>query len=562
MSEDGFVGIQPEKSVVAAAHSPGQSDDSPNPMLDARRAERVATSEADASRPAMTRNQRLTVLAAGLGIFMVFADVNIVNVALPSIQKVFHIGEEGLQWAVAGYCLGLAALVMSSALIGDRYGRKRSFLVGLALFVGSSLVCVLPVGIAVFTAARVIQGVGAAFISVMSLALLSHAFPDPRMKARAISDWMAIGVVGSATAPVLSGILVESFGWRSVFTVNIPLVAIVWLLTLVGVDESQDPDPTQLDWVGQLTFVPGIALITYTIIEAPRFQRQSALLATLLLLGVAFLWLFVRHERRAAFPLIDLQLFAEPVYRSVLIAYFVVMSCFFGTLMVITQYFQNVRGFSPLHAGLMILPVPAGFGVSTLLAGRAINKWGPRLPVLTCLAAMVTGLALFATAMGTVAPMAILGLTLFGAGAGGCVTPLLHLGMTKVDDHRAGMAAGLLNLQRSMGGIFGVAFLGSILAAWLGVTLPDTLEDDLPDPIARAAFVDKIVGSANPHAHAALIGPRRHVSSARESRIVNHADKDFKRGIQLALVAEAVLLLGVFVLGVKRFPRNRRDSTS
>jgi MFS family permease len=344
-----------------------------------------------------------------------------------------------------------------------------------------------------------------------------------------------------------------------VFAVNIPLVAIVWLLTRVGVDESQDPDPTQLDWVGQLTFVPGIALIAYTIIEAPRFQRHSAIVGTsLLLVAVALLWLFVRHERRAAFPLIDLHLFTEPVYRSVLIAYFVVMSCFFGTLMVITQYFQNVRDFAPLHAGLMMLPVPAGFGVSSLLAGAAVNKWGPRLPVLTCLAAMGIGLALFATTMGHVVPVAILGLTVLGAGAGGCATPLLHLGMTKVDDHRAGMAAGLLNLQRSMGGIFGVAFLGSILATWLSATLPHSMVDDVPDAAVRKIVVNVIVDSANPHAHPAFIGPRYQTTAAREGEIVIAADADFRRGIQLALAAAAALLAGTFVLGLRRFPLANR----
>lgn len=534
MSKNRIMGNQPEKSDVTAAPDTVEGD----------------------SHTAMTPRQRLTVLATGLGIFMVFVDVNIVNVALPSIQKVFHTGEQGLQWAVAGYSLGMAAVLMSCALLGDRYGRRRSFVFGVTLFVVSSIVCVLPVSLPVFTVARVIQGLGAAFISVLSLALLSHSFPNPRMKARAISNWMAIGMVGAASAPALGGLMVDGLGWRSVFLVNVPLGAIVWLLTLVGVDESQDPEPTQLDWVGQLTLIPAVALIAYTIIEAPRFDRQSAgFVAALLLAAGVLLWLFVRHEHRAAFPLVDLKLFAEPLYRSVLIVYFVVMSCFFGTLMVITQHFQNVRDLSPLHAGLMMLPVPAGFGVASLLAGRAVNKWGPQLPVLTCLAAMFIGLAIFAISMDHAHPVALVGLTIFGAGAGGCATPLLHLGMTKVDDGRAGMAAGMLNLQRSLGGIFGVAFLGTIVAAWLGAALPNTMADEIPDPIARAIVVDVIVDSANPHAHAAFIGPGHRITAAQEDEIVLAADAVFVSGIKLALGGAAVLLTGAFVLGWTRFPR-------
>lgn len=201
-----------------------------------------------------------------------------------------------------------------------------------------------------------------------------------------------------------------------------------------------------------------------------------------------------------------------------------------------------------------MLPVPAGFGVASLLAGRAVNKWGPQLPVLTCLAAMFIGLAIFAISMDHAHPVALVGLTIFGAGAGGCATPLLHLGMTKVDDGRAGMAAGMLNLQRSLGGIFGVAFLGTIVAAWLGAALPNTMADEIPDPIARAIVVDVIVDSANPHAHAAFIGPGHRITAAQEDEIVLAADAVFVSGIKLALGGAAVLLTGAFVLGWTRFP--------
>ncbi|KAA1252132.1 MFS transporter [Mycobacterium simiae] len=505
----------------------------------------------------MTPPQRMTVVATGLGIFMVFMDVNIVNVALPSIQAVYRTGEQGLQWAVAGYSLGMAAVLMSCALFGDRYGRRLGFFVGVAVFVAASLVCALPVGLGILTAARVIQGVGSAFISVLSLALLSHAFPDPGMKARAIAGWMAIGMVGAGTAPALGGILVQGLGWRSVFAVNVPIGAVVWLLARWGVTESKDPDPTQLDWLGQLTFAPAVAVIAYVIIEAPRLHSEPAMIVALLLLVVVLLWIFVRHERRAAFPLIDLHLFTVPVYRSALLVYFVVMACYFGTLMVITQHFQNVRGFSPLHAGLVMLGVPVGFGIASLLAGRMVENWGPRMPVLICLAAMMIGLALFAVAIGRVTPVVIIGLTIFGAGSGGCATPLLHIGMTEVDDHRAGMAAGLINLQRSLGCIFGVALLGSILAAWLSATLPARLDAVIADPAERAKVVSAVVEGANPRAHPAHIGPRQHLASAQEQLVISVADKDFIRGVQLAVAGAAALLTAAIVVGWRRFPRGR-----
>lgn len=168
---------------------------------------------------------------------------------------------------------------------------------------------------------------------------------------------------------------------------------------------------------------------------------------------------------------------------------------------------------------------------------------------------MFIGLAIFAISMDHAHPVALVGLTIFGAGAGGCATPLLHLGMTKVDDGRAGMAAGMLNLQRSLGGIFGVAFLGTIVAAWLGAALPNTMADEIPDPIARAIVVDVIVDSANPHAHAAFIGPGHRITAAQEDEIVLAADAVFVSGIKLALGGAAVLLTGAFVLGWTRFPR-------
>ncbi|WP_338673560.1 MFS transporter [Streptomyces sp. SCSIO 30461] len=507
--------------------------------------------------PLMTKHQKMTVAATGLGIFMVFIDVNIVNVALPSIQEAFKTGEEGLQWVVAGYSLGMVALLMSTASLGDRYGRRRGFLAGVVVFTVSSALCALTTSLTALTALRVIQGVGAAFVTSLSLALLSAAFPDPKGKTKAIAVWMAVGMVGASVAPTLGGVLVQFFDWGSVFTVNVPVGAAVAVLTWVYVMESRDPEAPRLDWPGQVTFIPAVALLAFAVIQAPRAGWTSAAIWAGLLGASACMGLFVHFERRAAVPLIDLSLFGDPVYRSALVVYFLVMSCFFGVLILMTQYLQNVQGFSPLLTGMLILPVPVAFGSASLLAGAAVARWGPRWPTLACLGAVTAGLLVTAAGLGSMLPVMLAGLALFGAGSGGCATPLLVLGMTHVPEHRAGMAAGLVNLQRSMGCIFGVAFLGSILAAWLSLSLPGSLTAEVPDRAVRRAVASAIIDGANPHAHPAFIGPGRplaYLLPGQDRAIVRAADKDFIGGIRIALGTAVVLLAGAFALSWRRFP--------
>src|SRR5215831_16644837 len=222
----------------------------------------------------MTRTQRFTLAATGLGLFMIFLDALIVNVALPSIQASFDVGESGLQWVVTAYSLGMAVAIMSAATLADLYGRRRLYLAGIALFTAASVACGLAPSIGILNAARAIQGVAAATVNVTSLALVSAAFPDPRQKSWAIGIWTAIASTALAIGPTLGGFLVQRSGWRIIFLVNLPVGLAVLVLTRLSVQESRDPRP--FDLRGQLLFIAAVGAFAFAVIEGPRAGWLSA----------------------------------------------------------------------------------------------------------------------------------------------------------------------------------------------------------------------------------------------------------------------------------------------
>src|SRR5262245_20402590 len=248
----------------------------------------------DSLRRSMTGTQRFTLAATGLGLFMIFLDALIVNVALPSIQKEFAVGESGLQWVVTAYSLGMAVAIMSAGTLADIHGRRRLYFFGIALFTASSVVCGLARSIDVLNAARAIQGVAAATVNVTSLALVSSAFPDPKQKAWAIGIWTAIASTALAIGPTLSGILVQETGWRIIFLVNVPVGLVVLVLTRLFVEESRDPRPRTFDLRGQLLFIAAVGAFAFAVIEGPRAGWLSAEILGLFTFAAAAFGAFVR----------------------------------------------------------------------------------------------------------------------------------------------------------------------------------------------------------------------------------------------------------------------------
>ncbi len=281
-------------------------------------------------------NSGLTLLATGLGLFMVFLDATIVNVALPSIQHDFDVGESGVQWVVAAYSLTMGMFMMTSASLADSWGRRKVYIAGIAIFCVSSLACGLAPGVGFLNAARASQGIGAAVVNVASLALVGAAFPDPAAKARAVGIWTGIAGVGIAVGPSLGGMLTENFGWRWIFLIN-PLVGVVALaLTLAFVTESADPKDRGLDPVGQLLFIIGIGAFTFALVQASTYGFVSAPVIGAFATGSVALVAFLVFELRSEDPMMDLRVFSDIPYTAAIVTMFAALFSAYGTLLVIT----------------------------------------------------------------------------------------------------------------------------------------------------------------------------------------------------------------------------------
>ncbi|MGA7738119.1 MAG: MFS transporter [Pseudolabrys sp.] len=307
----------------------------------------------------MTKTQRFTLAATGLGLFMIYLDALIVNVALPAIQSDFKVGEAGLQWVVTAYSLGMAIAMMSAGTAADIYGLRKLYLGGIALFTAASAACGMAFSLDVLNLARGVQGVAAAMANVTSLALVSAAFPDPKSKAWAIGIWTALASTAMGIGPTLGGFMVQQTGWRSIFMVNVPVGLVVLALTWRFVAESREERPRTFDISGQLLFITAVGAFVFAVIEGPQAGWLSGHILTLFVVAGAALAAFIFCEGRSADPMMDLKLFRDRTYSLAIIAIFAVLFTAYGMVLVITQYLQNVHGFSPTDAGLLLLSYSA-----------------------------------------------------------------------------------------------------------------------------------------------------------------------------------------------------------
>ncbi len=404
----------------------------------------------------------LLLVAMCVGYFLVLLDVTIVNVALPRLGTELGAGVSGLQWVVDGYAVALASLLLAGGTVGDLYGHKRVVLTGLAVFGVASLGCGMAPGTGVLVGARVVQGVGAALLLPGTLAIISESFPGKGAQARAIGIWAGVGSVALPAGPLLGGALVQSIGWRWVFLVNVPIVAIAFAVTARVVRERGRSSAARLDRAGVLLAGLFLATLTFAVIEAGRDGLSASVLVAFVL-AVVLLVGFVAAERTAPAPMLPLGLFRRAEFCTANAVAAVMNLGTLGLLFVLTQYLQTVQHRSALAAGVAMLPLFLPLAVLAPITGRVTARIGPRLPMGAGLALMAVGVALLSTLRPASGYLTVLPpMLLWGIGLGMLTPAVVAAAVAAVDPDRAGLASGVNNTARQAGGAIGIAAVGAI----------------------------------------------------------------------------------------------------
>ncbi|PIF37807.1 DHA2 family multidrug resistance protein-like MFS transporter [Delftia sp. 60] len=441
--------------------------------------------------------RRWLVLAiVSVALLLIVIDMTVLYTALPRLTHDLAATASAKLWIVNIYALVVSGLLLGMGTLGDRLGHKRLFMAGLCVFGVASLCAAFAPSPALLIAARALLGVGAAMMMPATLSLIRLSFADERERALAIGIWASVASGGAAFGPVVGGLLLEYFWWGSVFLINVPIVLLAlplagWLIP-AGTATSQRP----WDFIGSLQVMAGLVGSTYAIKEAGKQSPDWALAAATLVLGLGFLALFVRRQRRSSDPLLDFALFRNPAFATAVASALVAAAALIGMELVFSQRLQLVQGLSPLQAGLAVLPLP----LAAFVAGTVAGHWLPRLggarmlPAALLLSALGMGGYLLVHDMGWWPQAAAL--ALLGLGIGAAMTTASSTIMQSAPADRAGMAASVEEVSYELGGALGVTLMGSLLSAvyagslhlpeGLDLALPDSVRDSLDEALLAA----------------------------------------------------------------------------
>jgi MFS transporter, DHA2 family, methylenomycin A resistance protein len=403
------------------------------------------------------------LIAALLGFFMLSLDATAVNVALPSIGRALEGSTAGLQWVVDAYTLMFAALLISAGAVSDRVGAKRLYAIGLAAFLAASAACGLTPTLGFLIGSRAVQGSAAAIMLPASLALVRQAFTDPARRARAIALWTVGGAVAIAAGPVAGGVLTSAASWRAIFFLNLPAGLVTFVLLARAPRSPRRAAP--LDPAGQVAVVAALAALTFGVIEGGETGFARPLVLGCLLLATAATAAFAAAETRAAHPMVPFGLFRSRAVTVCVTIGFAVNAAFYGVLFVLSLYFQRISGQSAVAAGLEFLPMTALLSSANLTSTKVAARFGPHVPIRAGL--LVSALGMLALlAVSTEPDRLWLAAALVPAGVGlGFALPSLTVVLLDTSPaDLAGMAAGMLNSSRQVGGTLAVAVFGAMVS--------------------------------------------------------------------------------------------------
>ena len=418
----------------------------------------------------MTVGRRWWVLSAlAFSLFMICLDNTVVNVALPAIQRDLHVGLSQLEWTINGYTLTFAVLLLLGGKLADYLGRRRIFLLGMAIFVVASLVCGLATSGATLIGARAVQGIGSALMMPATLSLITVTFPREE-RGRAIGIWAAVSVSALALGPLVGGVLIQHASWKWIFFVNVPIGIIGYTIGRAVIPESRDTSLHQrLDLAGIAASALALFLLTFGLIEANRFGWSSPTIAGCFLGAAAAFTVFVVLELRRPTPMLDLGLFRSSTFAGANVVELLIMVVMFGVFFFTSVYLQIVAGWSPVQTGAMFLPLTCIMILEAPIAGRVSDRIGSRW--LMSAGMLVLGVAVLLLSRTGEQPRFSALLVAFvvgGIGIGLTLTPAMAAVLGSVPEDQSGVAAGVLDTFRQVGGALGVAVMGAIVANGLG----------------------------------------------------------------------------------------------
>lgn len=406
----------------------------------------------------------IPLLALCLGYFMTILDVTIVNVALVDIKQHLSADVTGLQWIVDGYALVLASLLLTGGTLGDRRGSRTIFLFGFALFTLASTLCSLAPTLLVLQIARAFQGLGAALLIPNSLALLNVIYTDGRKRAQAIGIWAAVASIGALSGPLLGGVLVNAFGWRSIFLINLPIGIIGFLLTFRSIAPSAPQEKRSLDLPGQLTGILALGMLTFALIEGNSLGGTSPLILASYVGSLLFFLLLLVREKTTSHPMLPLQLFQQRTFSATNIVALCQTFTFTGFLFVISLFLQQVQHYSPSLTGVALLPAFGCALLASSLSGRLMAGIGTKNVMIIGLLLAAVGCAgfVFVDSHTNYLLLACL-LAILGGGLALVLPAMTEAAISHAPRTQSGIASGMLNVSRQVGGVIGVAILGGMV---------------------------------------------------------------------------------------------------
>ena len=490
-----------------------------------------------------SREKVVVLLTMCFALAMAMLDNTVVNVALPTLTRELGAGISDLQWIVDGYVLAFASLLLTGGILGDRYGRKRMFLSGLAIFTAASLACGLSSSTGQLIAFRAVQGVGAALLMPGTLSILMVTFP-PRERAKAIGLWAGVSGLALALGPTVGGYMIERLGWESVFFLNVPIGLLAFAMAVRTVRESRSEHARNLDIPGLLLGTGALFTVTYALIEANQKGWGDPIIVASLVAAAALTAGLLAWEHRSPDAMLPLPLFRIPAFSAGNSVAFSVSLGMFSTFFFLSLYMQNpvLQDYAPFQAGVRFLPMTLMIVVTAPNAGRFASRHGSRAPMTYGLLLAGSGLLSLSTIGPDTSYWVLLPIfAIMGHGMGATMAPMTAAVMNSVGQERAGLGSAMTNTSREVGGVFGIALLGTILFTRLNSSLGRSLGSIGLTPQQRSDIAEAA-------SHGLLDPSRLGLTPDQQASVRSAVGDAFMSGFRVAVVvAGAVLLLAALV---------------